>query len=88
MDSFGTEAQFNYNLFKENIPGGSMAAFGRHNLDLRQYQTMFREYWKLENKVISHFNDFIRRLTTTVLNDFINAPKGFFRNNLQKLVNN
>lgn len=41
VDSFGTEAQFNYNLFKENIPGGSMAAFGRHNLDLRQYQTMF-----------------------------------------------
>ena len=44
VDSFGTEAQFNYNLFKENIPGGSMGAYGRHNLDLRQYQTMFREY--------------------------------------------
>lgn len=41
VDSFGTEAQFNYNLFKENIPGGSMGAYGRHNLDLRQYQTMF-----------------------------------------------
>ena len=27
-------------------------------------------------------------LTYLILNDFINAPKGFFRNNLQKLVNN
>ena len=44
VDSFGTEAQFNFNLFKENIPGGSMGAFGRHNLNLRQFQTMFRKY--------------------------------------------
>ncbi|XP_073230244.1 alpha-1,6-mannosylglycoprotein 6-beta-N-acetylglucosaminyltransferase A-like [Porites lutea] len=41
VDSFGTEAQFNSDLYKENIPGGPMGMFGRHNLNLRQYQTMF-----------------------------------------------
>ncbi|KAJ7340119.1 Alpha-1,6-mannosylglycoprotein 6-beta-N-acetylglucosaminyltransferase A [Desmophyllum pertusum] len=41
VDSFGTEAQFNFNLYKEKIDGGSMGAYGRYNLNLRQYQTMF-----------------------------------------------
>ncbi|KAM7436482.1 hypothetical protein ABFA07_013746 [Porites harrisoni] len=41
VDSFGTEAQFNFDLYKENIPGGPMGMFGRHNLNLRQFQTMF-----------------------------------------------
>lgn len=42
VDSFGTEAQFNFNLYKEKLPGGSVAPFGRYNLNLRQFQTMFR----------------------------------------------
>ena len=50
MDSFGTEAQFNYNLYKEKIAGGSMGPFGRHNLNLQQYQTMFRKYSKPDQK--------------------------------------
>ncbi|KAK3735088.1 hypothetical protein QZH41_011256 [Actinostola sp. cb2023] len=41
LDSFGTEAQFNYAGFTEKIPGGSMGIWGRHNLDLRQFMTMF-----------------------------------------------
>ncbi|RMX46273.1 hypothetical protein pdam_00000668 [Pocillopora damicornis] len=41
VDSFGTEAQFNFNLYKEKLPGGSVAPFGRYNLNLRQFQTMF-----------------------------------------------
>lgn len=41
VDSFGTEAQFNSDSYKENIPGGPMGMFGRHNFNLRQYQTMF-----------------------------------------------
>ncbi|KAL9957677.1 hypothetical protein ACROYT_G034601 [Oculina patagonica] len=41
VDSFGTEAQFNFNLYKEKVGGGSMGAFGRYNLNLRQFQTMF-----------------------------------------------
>ena len=43
MDSFGTEAQFNFNQYKEKVDGGSMGAFGRYNLNLRQFQTMFRK---------------------------------------------
>lgn len=41
VDSFGTEAQFNFNQYKEKVGGGSMGAFGRYNLNLRQFQTMF-----------------------------------------------
>ncbi|XP_031559579.1 alpha-1,6-mannosylglycoprotein 6-beta-N-acetylglucosaminyltransferase A-like [Actinia tenebrosa] len=41
LDSFGTEAQFNYAGFTEKIPGGSMGLWGRHNLNLRQFMTMF-----------------------------------------------
>lgn len=44
VDSFGTEAQFNFNLYKEKLPGGSVAPFGRYNLNLRQFQTMFRKF--------------------------------------------
>ena len=43
VDSFGTEAQFNFNLYKEKVGGGSMGAFGRYNLNLKQFQTMFRK---------------------------------------------
>lgn len=49
VDSFGTEAQFNYNLYKEKIAGGSMGSYGRHNLNLQQYQTMFRKYSTADN---------------------------------------
>lgn len=45
MDSFGTEAQFNFNQYKEKVDGGSMGAFGRYNLNLRQFQTMFRKIY-------------------------------------------
>lgn len=41
VDSFGTEAQFNYAGYKDKIGGGSMGIWGRHNLNLRQYMTMF-----------------------------------------------
>ncbi|EDO49391.1 predicted protein [Nematostella vectensis] len=41
VDSFGTEAQFNYAGFTEKVPGGSMALWGRHNLNLKQFMTMF-----------------------------------------------
>ena len=43
VDSFGTDAQFNFNLYKEKLPGGALGVFGRYNLNLRQFQTMFRE---------------------------------------------
>ena len=45
VDSFGTEAQFNFNQYKEKVGGGSMGAFGRYNLNLRQFQTMFRKMY-------------------------------------------
>ena len=44
VDSFGTEAQFNYANSGVKVDGGSMGLFGRHNLNLRQFQTMFREF--------------------------------------------
>ena len=44
LDSFGTEAQFNYAGYNEKVPGGNMGQWGRHNLNLRQYMTMFRKF--------------------------------------------
>ncbi|KXJ25562.1 Alpha-1,6-mannosylglycoprotein 6-beta-N-acetylglucosaminyltransferase A [Exaiptasia diaphana] len=41
LDSFGTEAQFNYAGFTGKIPGGRMGIWGRHNLNLLQFMTMF-----------------------------------------------
>ena len=52
MDSFGTEAQFNFNQYKENVGGGSMGAFGRYNLNLRQFQTMFRKMYSFNSVFI------------------------------------
>ena len=39
MDSFGTEAQFNH-----KIDGTNKNIYGYHNLNLKQYNTMFRMY--------------------------------------------
>ena len=44
LDSFGTEAEFNYDGYKEKIPGGRSAGWADHNLLLQQFLTLFREY--------------------------------------------
>ena len=44
LDSFGTEAEFNYDGYKEKIPGGRSEAWADHNLILQQFLTLFREY--------------------------------------------
>lgn len=68
VDSFGTEAQFNFNLYKEKLPGGSVAPFGRYNLNLRQFQTMFRKFlftWRIWeffcNFLYSFFNSMCKK---------------------------
>ena len=42
LDSFGTDAQFNYPYYKENIPGGR-SPWGDLHLRLPQFMTMFRK---------------------------------------------
>ena len=56
VDSFGTEAQFNFNQYKEKVDGGSMGAFGRYNLNLRQFQTMFRKILSVFSSIDSTFH--------------------------------
>ena len=46
LDSFGTDAQFNYPYYKENIPGGR-SPWGDLNLRLPQFMTMFRKSQKM-----------------------------------------
>ena len=46
LDSFGTEAEFNYGAYKGLIPGGK-SAWAKADLHLRQLFTMFRKYIQL-----------------------------------------
>ena len=42
LDSFGTDAQFNYGAYKGVIPG-EKTAWARADINLRQIMTMFRK---------------------------------------------
>ena len=42
LDSFGTDAQFNYGAYKGGIPG-EKTAWARADINLRQIMTMFRK---------------------------------------------
>ena len=42
VNSFGTDAEFNYHGYKKPIPGGA-SSWGKLDLDLRQFMTMFRK---------------------------------------------
>ena len=42
IDSFGTDAEFNYKFYKEDIPGGR-SVWGDLNLLLPQFMTMYRK---------------------------------------------
>ena len=43
LDSFGTDAEFNYKYYEEDIPGGR-SVWGNLNLLLPQFMTMYRKY--------------------------------------------
>ena len=43
VDSFGTDAEFNYHGYRKHIPGGA-SSWGKLDLDLRQFMTMFRKF--------------------------------------------
>ena len=42
LDSFGTDAEFNYKHYKEKIPGGR-SYWGDLDLQLAQFMTMYRK---------------------------------------------
>ena len=58
MDSFGTEARFNYQLDPK-----SKNIFGFHQLNLKQYNTMFRKYLFLYCTIKGNFRFGFRTLT-------------------------
>lgn len=43
LDSFGTDAEFNYKYYKEKIPGGR-SPWGDLDFHLPQFMTMYRKY--------------------------------------------
>ena len=43
LDSFGTEAEFNYGAYQGVVPGGK-SVWAKADLQLRQIFTMFRKY--------------------------------------------
>lgn len=43
LDSFGTDAEFNYKNYKGKIPGGR-SPWGDLDLHLQQFMTMYRKY--------------------------------------------
>lgn len=43
LDSFGTDAEFNFKRYKEEIRGGR-SPWGDLDLHLAQFMTMYREY--------------------------------------------
>jgi len=43
LDSFGTDAEFNYKHYKQKIPGGR-SVWGDLDLHLPQFMTMYRKY--------------------------------------------
>ena len=51
LDSFGTDAEFNYKHYKGKIPGGR-SPWGDIDLQLRQFMTMYRKYLKKDLKVL------------------------------------
>ena len=51
LDSFGTDAEFNYKHFKGKIPGGR-SPWGDIDLQLPQFMTMYRKYLKKDLKVL------------------------------------
>ena len=42
LDSFGTDAEFNYKYYQEKIPGGR-SVWGDLDLQLAQFMTMYRK---------------------------------------------
>ena len=51
LDSFGTDAEFNYKHYKGKIPGGR-SPWGDIDLQLRQFMTMYRKYLQKNLKVL------------------------------------
>lgn len=61
LDSFGTDAEFNYKHYKGNIPGGR-SPWGDIDLQLPQFMTMYRKYLKKNLKVLK-----VQKVVTTTL---------------------
>lgn len=61
LDSFGTDAEFNYKHYKGNIPGGR-SPWGDMDLQLPQFMTMYRKYLKKNLKVLK-----VQKVVTTTL---------------------
>ena len=61
LDSFGTDAEFNYKHYKGKIPGGR-SPWGDIDLQLRQFMTMYRKYLKEDLKVLK-----VQKALTTTL---------------------
>lgn len=61
LDSFGTDAEFNYKHYKGKIPGGR-SPWGDIDLQLRQFMTMYRKYLKEDLKVLK-----VQKVLTTTL---------------------
>ena len=61
LDSFGTDAEFNYKHYKGKIPGGR-SPWGDIDLQLRQFMTMYRKYRKKDLKVLK-----VQKVLTTTL---------------------
>lgn len=61
LDSFGTDAEFNYKHYKGKIPGGR-SPWGDIDLQLRQFMTMYRKYLKKDLKVLK-----VQKVLTTTL---------------------
>ena len=51
LDSFGTDAEFNYKHYRGKIPGGR-SPWGDIDLQLPQFMTMYRKYLKKDLKVL------------------------------------
>ena len=61
LDSFGTDAEFNYKHYKGKIPGGR-SPWGDIDLQLPQFMTMYRKYLKKDLKVLK-----VQKVLTTTL---------------------
>jgi hypothetical protein len=73
VDSFGTNAEFNYHGYRKRIPGGA-SSWGKLDLDLRQFMTMFR---KFINKLF---------LEVTIARKVLSRPQGI-KGSMHNLLN-
>ena len=81
VDSFGTDAEFNYKYYPEEIPGGR-SPWGDLNLRLAQFMTMYRKcndyYLKLDHWV-TQFKSIIGLATKTAISIALVGRKNYAR---------